>query len=194
MAEDINLLPEVTEKEVKKGVYQRTVNMAAIIALLIVAAILLALFGYQFFLASTAKRIDSQTKSAEQEISNQRSKEITRRALVGKLDVANIFLASSTPYSEAMGKILGVFKKSGITLVESTFKGAGQISISGEAKSSNNFGKLVDGLTDEKLSDTFDRVRLVSLTGVEKEPYKFTIDLRFLKKGLMEATGSAQNK
>ncbi|MEX0621604.1 MAG: hypothetical protein WD187_01220 [Candidatus Woykebacteria bacterium] len=193
MAEDINLIPkEVTQKEETKGSINRTVNMAAIISLLVVAALLLALFGYQFFLSASSKRIENQTKEAEEQILAQSSKEISYRALVGKLEETSKFLSSQLNYSEAYGKLLKIFKDSGVVITDTEFKNDGNFSVSGDAKSSSNFGKLVDGLTDEQFKEDFDMVTLVSITKIEGEPYKFTVEFKVLKKGLFEATPSTQ--
>ncbi|MCH7541978.1 hypothetical protein IH981_04370, partial [Patescibacteria group bacterium] len=102
MAQDINLLPEISEAEVKSGAYRRKINFTAVASLLVVAAILLALFGYWLFLAAQSRRIDSQTKEAESVILSQSRKEITRRSLVEKLDEVDKFILGVIPYSEAV--------------------------------------------------------------------------------------------
>lgn len=193
MAEDINLLPqEAVEKEVKKGSYNRTINIAAIVSLLVVAALLIGLFGYQLLLASFSKRIDSQTQDAEQSILDQSSKEITHRALVEKLDDASKFLASRLPFSDSYTIILDVLKKSGAVLTDGKLNNDGTFTISGDAKSSENLEKLINSLTDSSVRSAIDDIKLVSLTKIPTEPYKFTIDYKFLKKGLFEASSSAE--
>jgi hypothetical protein len=195
MAEDINLLPqEAAEKETKKGTYNRTVNIAAIVSLLVVAAILLGLFGYQLFLSTTIKRIDSQTKEAEQNILDQSRKEITHRALVEKLEDASKFLSSQLRYSSDYKIIINVLKKSKATLTEGKLDNDGSFSVTGEAKSSRNLQKFINGLTSTGVNDDLNEVRLVSLTKIPKEPYKFVIDYKVLKKGLLEETSNSQGE
>ena len=193
MAEDINLLPqEADEKEVKKGSYNRTINIAAIVSLLVVAALLIGLFGYQLLLASSSKRIDYQTQDAEQSILDQSGKEITHRALVEKLDDASKFLSSRLPFSDSYTIILDVLKKSGAVLTDGKLNNDGTFTISGDAKSSKNLEKLINSLTDSSVRSAIDDIKLVSLTKIPTEPYKFTIDYKFLKKGLFEASSSAE--
>ncbi|MDP2720380.1 MAG: hypothetical protein Q8O75_00255 [bacterium] len=185
MAEDINLLPEVTEEQVKKAGGRRNVNVAAISSLLIVAAILLSLFGYELFLSSSAKRIESQTKAAEENIVSQSRKEITHRLLVGKIEAASQFLASELPYSEGYSQLIEIIKKSGCVLTESTFKSDGALTIIGEAKTSSNLETLINQLTGKEAAKIFDNARLVDLVWDNKNNfYKFTIDVKFLKKGI----------
>ena len=184
MAEDINLLPEVTEEQTKKAGGRRNVNVAAISSLLIVAAILLSLFGYELFLSSSAKRVESQTKTAEENIVSQSRKEITHRLLVGKIEAASQFLASELPYSEGYAQVLDIFNKSGAVLTESTFKSDGALTIIGEAKTSSSLETLINQLTGKEAAKIFDDARLVDLVWDKNNFYKFTIDVKFLKKGI----------
>lgn len=186
MAEDINLLPEISEEEAKKGAQKRTVNTAAIASLLVVAVILLALFGYQLFLAASATRIEAQTRAAEEQILAQARKEATHRLLVEKLEKASQFLANALPYSEGHSLLTNILKKCECTLTEAVFKDDGGLSISGDAGSSSNLEKLVTGLTSEETSEAFGRANMDTLVKQSPDPYKFTIDVKFLKKGLHE--------
>ncbi|HEX7456530.1 MAG TPA: hypothetical protein VF303_03625 [Candidatus Nanoarchaeia archaeon] len=205
MAQGIELLPEIAVGETEKGVYKRSVNIVAIVALLIAAAILFGLFGYQFFLTSTVKRIETQTRAAEKKILSASRKEITHRLLVDKLDKAEEFLSSQLPHSEGFKELINVLKSSGAILTESKFENNGTLTITGEAVNSKILSKLVAGLTNEDVADTFGDVKLVSLTkekvskGCKEKPkealpYIFTIDVKFLKKGIQEATSSAQSR
>lgn len=191
MAEGINLLPQVTEGEVKRASYKRSVNVFAIVALLIVAAILLSLFAYQFFLVSTARRISVQTKTAEETIVQNSDKEINHRSLVEKLQEATKFLATAIPYSDAFDKLTSVLNKSAVALTDSKFEADGDVTLDGKASSSGQFGKLVDELTSQELTKSYTGVNLVSLTKEIEKPYVFKVDLKYIKKGLPLATSSA---
>jgi hypothetical protein len=167
------------------------------VSLLLVAAVLVALFGWQMFLSNRATSIQTKTQEAEKEIlSDELSrKEITRRLLVDKLDAAAVFLTTQPVYSEGVEEILNVIKKAGATLTNSEFGNDGVFSITGKAKTSKVLGKVIEGLVKKKMNDTFGQVELSKLALEEKdEPYVFTIDMKFLKKGLMSATPSAQTK
>src|SRR3990167_5526630 len=191
MAEDINLLPEITKEQAKKGGGRRNANVAAISSLLIVAAVLLGLFGYELFLSASAKRIESQTKTEEENIVSQSRKEITHRLLVGKIEAASQFLASELPYSEGYVQMLDIFNKSGCVLTESTFKSDGALTIIGEAKTSNNLETLINQLTSKEATKIFDNARLIDLVWDKKNNfYKFTIDVKFSKKGIKRETPS----
>src|SRR3989344_2268526 len=140
--------------------------MAAIVSLLVVAALLIGLFGYQFLLASFSKRIDYQTQDAEQSILDQSGKEITHRALVEKLDDASKFLSSRLPFSDSYTIILDVLKKSGAVLTDGKLNNDGTFTISGDAKSSENLEKLINSLTDSSVRSAIDDIKLVSLTKI----------------------------
>ncbi len=193
MAAGIEFLPKTIEEEAKQGVYKRSVNVVAIVSLLIVAAILAALFGYQMFLSTSAGSIETKTKEAEDIIlsEEQNRKEVTHRLLVDKLDATSNFLSSQLVYSEGFKEILSIFRKSGANWISSEFNSNGVFRIIGKSKNSKILGKLIGGLINESRADTFDMVELVDLTKEKGEPYIFSIDMKFLKKGLMSATPSA---
>ena len=163
MAAGIELLPEGTEEEAKKGVYKRSVNVIAIVSLLIVAAVLFGLFGYQMFLSASARSIETKTKDAEQQILSQSGKEATRRLLVDKLETTSNFLSSQLVYSEGFKEILSILNKSGAKLTNSEFGSDGVFRIIGKSKNSKVLGKLIGGLIDEARVGTFDQVELVDL-------------------------------
>lgn len=185
MAQDIDLMPpEATKKEKTTGSINRTVNVTAIVSLLAVAAILLGLFGYQLFLASSAVRIDSQTKDAEEQILDQASKEITHRALVSKLDDTANFLNSRLLFAESYKIVLDVLKKSGAVVTGGELNNDGTFTIIGDAKSTKVFRSLVNAFNDEKFTEDLENMKLVSLTKIPEEPYKFMIEYKVLKRGL----------
>lgn len=185
MAQDIDLMPqEAAKNEKNAGSINRNVNVAAIVSLLVVAAVLLGLFGYQLFLASSAARIDSQTKDAEKKILDQVSKEITHRALVSKLDDTTNFLNSRLLFAESYKIVLNVLKKSGAIVTGGELNNDGTFTIIGDAKSTKVFRSLVNALNDEKLTQDLENIELVSLTKIPEEPYKFMIEYKVLKRGL----------
>ena len=191
MAEGIEFLPEEKERKLKVPDYKRFINVGAIVSLLIVATILFGLFGYQFYVSSQAERIKAQTAAAEQEILDQSRKEITHRLLVDKLDEASRFITAQLPYSDGYKKIIDILKKAGAVLVGGEFTNTGTFTIIGNVTNSTVLDKVKKGLTAEDMADTFDQVKLVSLTKEKDEPYVFTIDVRFLKKGVRTVTESA---
>ena len=191
MAEGIEFLPDEKERKLKVPDYKRFVNVGAIASLLVIATILFGLFGYQFYMGSSAKRIEAQTAAAEQDILAQSRKEITHRLLVDKLEKASGFITAQLPYSEGYKKIIDILKKSGAVLVGGELANTGTFTIVGNATNAAVLDKVKKGLTAEDMADTFDQVKLVSLTKEKGEPYVFTIDVRFLKKGIRPVTESA---
>jgi len=200
MAEDINLLPEITEKETKKAGITRGVNIVAIVFLLITLGVLGALLGWNVYLSSSMGRVEEQTKNAEEKILKQSSKEINHRLLIGKLDEAGKFLSSATPYFEGVKKIYDIILQSGALITKSELKNNGTFTISGEAQNSDILGSVTDGLTNKEQQTLFGNVKLVKLVK-EKDPdnqnppYQFTIDVNYLKKGLLpEPSKSSKEK
>ena len=191
MAEGIEFLPDEKERKLKVPDYKRFVNVGAIASLLVIATILFGLFGYQFYMGSSAKRIEAQTAAAEQDILAQSRKEITHRLLVDKLEKASGVITAQLPYSEGYKKIIDILKKSGAVLVGGELANTGTFTIVGNATNAAVLDKVKKGLTAEDMADTFDQVKLVSLTKEKGEPYVFTIDVRFLKKGIRPVTESA---
>lgn len=187
MAQDIDLMPqEAARRELTEGSVNRTVNLSAIISLLVVAAVLIALFGWQLFLSSSIQRIDSQTKRAEEDILAQSSKEITHRALVNKLEDTSKFLDSRLQFADAYKIVLDVLKKSGAVLTTADLKNDGTFTVTGDAKTTKVFRAVVTTLNDEKLNQDLGNLKLVSFTKIPKEPYKFSIEYKALKSGLFE--------
>ena len=191
MAEGIEFLPDEKQRKLKVPDYKRFVNVGAITSLLVLATILFGLFGYQFYIGSSAKRIEAQTAAAEQDILSQTRKEITHRLLVGKLEEASKFITAQLPYSDGYKKIIDILKKSGAVLVGGELANTGTFTVVGNATNATVLDKVKKGLTAGDMADTFDQVKLVSLTKEKGEPYVFTIDVRFLKKGLRPVTESA---
>ena len=203
MAQDINLLPEITEEEVRKSTYTRRVNFVAIASLLVIGTILLAVFGYWLFLAANSERLKVQTKNAEEQILSPSltRKEITRRSLVERLNKAGQFIASVVPYSESIDKIIKFFSASKVSLTENEFKDSGDQTLIGEFVSPSHFKTLTDKFISEGETENFDNVTLVSLTKEELDEktgkegnYIFNLGMKYLKKGISGVTSSSTNQ
>ena len=203
MAQDINLLPEITEEEVRKSAYTRRVNFVAIASLLVVGTILLAVFGYWLFLAANSERLKVQTKNAEEQILSPSltRKEITRRSLIERLNEAGQFIASVVPYSESIDKIIKFFSVSKVSLTENEFKDSGDLTLIGEFDSPSHFKTLTDKFTSEGETVNFGSVTLVSLTKEELDEktgkegnYIFNLGMKYLKKGISGVTSSSTNQ
>ena len=203
MAQDINLLPEITEEEVRKSAYTRRVNFVAIASLLVVGTILLAVFGYWLFLAANSERLKVQTKNAEEQILSPSltRKEITRRSLIERLNEAGQFIASVVPYSESIDKIIKFFSVSKVSLTENEFKDSGDLTLIGEFDSPSHFKTLTDKFTSEGETVNFGSVTLVSLTKEELDEktgkegnYIFNLGMKYLKKGVPGVTSSSTNQ
>ncbi|OGY31579.1 MAG: hypothetical protein A3A57_01750 [Candidatus Woykebacteria bacterium RIFCSPLOWO2_01_FULL_41_12] len=203
MAQDINLLPEITEEEVRKSTYTRRVNFVAIASLLVIGTILLAVFGYWLFLAANSERLKVQTKNAEEQILSPSltRKEITRRSLVERLNEAGQFVSSVIPYSESIDKIIKFFSASKVSLTENEFKDSGDQTLIGEFVSPSHFKTLTDKFISEGETENFDNVTLVSLTKEELDEktgkegnYIFNLGMKYLKKGISGVTSSSTNQ
>ena len=203
MAQDINLLPEITEEEVRKSTYTRRVNFVAIASLLVIGTILLAVFGYWLFLAANSERLKVQTKNAEEQILSPSltRKEITRRSLVERLNEAGQFVSSVIPYSESIDKIIKFFSASKVSLTENEFKDSGDQTLIGEFVSPSHFKTLTDKFISEGEVENFGGVTLVSLTKEELDEktgkegnYIFNLGMKYLKKGIPGVTSSSTNQ
>lgn len=185
MAQGINLLPEVTEQEVRKDVYKRKLNVVSIAALLAVALILLGIFAYQLSLKTLKTRAERESKNLEEQISFQKEKEIAQRALVDKLDQIDKLLDEAIPVSSAVANVSNLAKGSGrVTITALDVKSDGDVDVSGKASDSNTLGKFFNALISTNIQNIFDEVTLTTLSGERGEPYNFTINMDFKLKGL----------
>ena len=185
MAQSINLLPKVTEAQARKEVYKKKINVTSISALLAVGLIFLGLFAYQLFLQTSRSRVDRQSQNIEGEISNQREKEISQRALVDKLDQIDSLLSAAIPNASAVANISAIAKKSGdISVDQVSIQADGDITFGGVATNSKKIQKLINELISSEEKGIFGVISLQNLSKEEGEPYKFTIDMDFLLKGL----------
>lgn len=184
MAQEINLLPQLTEKEVSREVYKKKVNVSAIAALLGVVVILLGLFSYQLFLQTSRTRVDREAKNIEDQIQQQQTKEISQRALVDKLNQIEKLLNEAPPVSSAVANVLKLSKEGNISLSQVSVKSDGDVQVAGTSTTSTLLGKFFKALADvdEKI---FAKINLSNLSKEAGEPYQFTIDMDFQLKGLI---------
>ena len=99
MESGINLLPEITEKEIKAGVYQKKANIAALGTLAVVGVLILGLISYEVFLKVNAQTVENKSQQAESRISKNSAIEISNLALKEKLDKIQSILQSEIPAS-----------------------------------------------------------------------------------------------
>ncbi len=185
MAQSINLLPRVTEAQARKEVYKKKINVTSIAALLAVALVFLGLFAYQLYLQTSRTRVERQSQLKEEEISSQRQKEISQRALIDKLDQIDSLLASNIPNASAVANIADIAKKSGnIAIDQVSIQSDGDITFGGIATDSKKIEKLIKELISSEERGIFGAITLQNLSREEDEPYNFTINMDFLLKGL----------
>jgi len=183
MAQEINLVQEIAEEEIKKGVYKKKLNLATLVFVGTVLAIMLLFFVYWLVLAGSASLINSRTRDAESRILQENRKEITRRALVTKLDEANKLLKTSSPYSLSITKLLTLLNNSKATLSESGITGS-EFRLVGSVRNSSGFKRLADDLNSPEMTEVFADVALTSLSS-SGASYDFVIEARFLPTGLL---------
>ena len=188
MASEINLLPELVAEEKRKGVYKQKINVIALISLLVVGVIIVGFFAYQFGLSLFLKNINARIENAQSEILDSAGKEITHRALVEKLNIADSFISGRTSFSAGFEKLLGVLNDSGIILKNSEFKKDGGVTITVNAATSDNIGKFVNAITASSLAKTFSEIMIVDLKKEADKPFTLIVDFKYLKG---EATSSA---
>lgn len=185
MAQSINLLPRITEDQARKEVYKKKINVTSIAALLAVALIFLSLFAYQLFLQTSRSRVDRQSQNIEEEISSQKEKEISQRALIDKLDQIDSLLGSAIPNASAVANISDIAKKSGnISIGNVSIQSDGDVTFGGVATDSKKIEKLIKELISSEERGIFGAITLQNLSREEDEPYNFTINMDFLLKGL----------
>lgn len=185
MESGINLLPQLTEAELKKGVYRRKINMAAFVTLAIVGVIIILLFAYQIFLKLRADSIESQTQAATAKIHEFKDVEIVNLALKQKLDKITDYLTKEIPKSslvEQVGNASVTNPAIKITNIQTDEKG--KIIVEGTAVNSASFHDWIVNLTNDTGKDYFANIDMTSLSGDRANGYKFVFSMDFLKKGV----------
>ena len=185
MAQGINLLPEISDKDTRTEVYKKKVNVIAITSLLAIALIFMGLFAYQLFLQTSRSRVEGESKEKQEQILTQQTKEISQRTLVDKVTEIDKLLGEAVPTASAVATISDVAKRSGdVVVVKLSVKSDGDVIFSGSTSSTLSIQKLFRNLIDTSILSTFANVSLESLSKEEDQPYSFTINLDFLPKGL----------
>jgi len=185
MAQGINLLPEISDKDTRTEVYKKKVNVIAITSLLAIALIFMGLFAYQLFLQTSRSRVEGESKEKQEQILTQQTKEISQRTLVDKVTEIDKLLGEAVPTARAVATLSDIAKKSGdVLVVKLSVRSDGDVIFSGTTGSTTSIQKLFRNLIDTGILSTFANVSLESLSKEEDQPYNFTINLDFLPRGL----------
>ena len=187
MAQGINLLPELTEQEVKKEFYRRKISVVSIAALLSVAIVLLGIFAYQLFLQTSRSRVEREAKSIEKQILEQQDKEILQRTLVDKLNQIRVILSEAVPISSAVANISNLARESGgISIKSVDLKSDGDVSLAGAASNSRALGRFFNAVISSETQKIFDQIVLNHLSRDKGSPFNFSINMDFKPRGLIE--------
>ncbi len=180
MAQSINLLPQIAEKEVQQGVYKRKVNVVAIVSLLVVASLTLALFGYQLVLSTQSRSLDSQSKQKEELIRAKFELEVKQRALVDKLDAISAYLDKNKSTAKAFKKIVEIANTGKIKLSKVDVGSGGDIIVSGTTVNSTNLGTFIDNLVAEnpQAQVTLDK-QVANSIAINNAVFQFTIRVNY---------------
>lgn len=186
----INLLPQLTEQEIKSGVYRRKINLVALGSVGFVGIVIVALFAYQLFLTLRANSIEDRTGKATSKIVENRDTEILNRSLKEKVDQLQNILTSVVPTSTLIEQIsLAAATPQPIKLTSISVIGNDEITVEGTAVGSDpstNLKTWIDNLTSDNGKDYFTKINMVSLTGNRFDGYKFNFTMKFIKKGIYE--------
>lgn len=186
MESGINLLPEITEKEIKAGVYRKKVNIAAFGALAMVGLIILGLISYRVYLSASAATVENRSKTATENILKNSTIEISSIALKEKLDKIQNILVSEIPTSVLIDEVNKAAATSKPIAIQSLNAQAdGTVIVDGTAANSDIFREWIDNLTSSTSQDFFSKINLVTLTG-DPSGYKFSFSMTFLKKGVYQ--------
>lgn len=187
MESGINLLPEITEKEIKAGVYQKKVNIFALGALGAVGLIILGLIAYRVFLAVNAQTVENRSKTATDNITKYISDvEIPNDTLKEKLDKIQNLLTNEVPTSSVIDQLTAAAQTSQpVTISGLSAQSDGTILVDGTVTNSDTFREWVNNLTNTNGQDYFSKINVVSLTG-DSSGYKFSLAMNFLKKGVYQ--------
>ncbi len=184
---DINLLPELSQKDVRAEVYKRSASVTSVAALLFVALVLVGLFAYQLFLKTSTSRTESNAKDLQNQILNQKSKEITQRSLVDKLNEIDVLLKGAVPTSSVAASLTKLAKGSGaISLTQLTVKSDGSVAVSGTANGSASLSRFLKTLVSKDLESSFGKVVLDNLSAEKGSPYNFSVNMNFIPVGITE--------
>lgn len=185
----INLLPQLTENEIKAGVYRRKINIAALGFIGAVGLIVVSLFLYQLFLTFRAGVIEKRTNSATSKIVENRETEVLNRSLKEKVDQLQNILTTAVPTSTMIEQLdsAALNIPEPIRLTAISVASQNQITVEGRASGSNPSESLkgwIDNLTSSNGKDYFAKINMTTLTGNNSEGYNFSFTMEFLKKGI----------
>lgn len=185
----INLLPQLTENEIKAGVYRRKINIAALGFIGAVGLIVVSLFLYQLFLTFRAGVIEKRTNSATSKIVENRETEVLNRSLKEKVDQLQNILTTAVPTSTMIEQLdnAALNIPEPIRLTAISVASQNQITVEGRASGSNPSESLkgwIDNLTSSNGKDYFAKINMATLTGNNSEGYNFSFTMEFLKKGI----------
>jgi len=180
MAQAINLLPQIAEKEVKQGVYKRKINLVAIVSLLATASVALGLFAYQLVLTTQARALENNTKRVEERIKEKFELEVKQRALVDKLDAVAAYLDKNKSTAKAFRRIIDLANSGKVALSKVDFGSGGAIIVTGTAANSTNLGSFFDNLTAENPEATVTLEKPIANTiSVSAAQFQFTIRVNY---------------
>lgn len=190
MESGINLLPEITEKEIKAGVYRRKTTLVAIGSLVVIGVVILALISYQVYLSVSANSIEASSKKAEAIITSHQSLEIRNLALKEKIDKIQQTLESEIPTSTLIDQV-GIASSTNIsppiTISGISTQPDGTLTVDGTAAGSQIFAQWIDNVTSNTGQDYFSKVKLITLTGSPGN-YKFVFQMNFIKRGVYQVS------
>ena len=184
MAQSINLIPQVAEAEIQKGVYKKKINLVAIGSLLIVGAVLIGLFSYQLFLSIQSKNLDALSSEKEKEILEKAPVEIKQRTFIDKLEAIKTYWEKNKSTASAFKKIIDLVNNGSVTLTKVDVNSAGEVTLAGNSAGSANLGNLFDSLTNSGAQVSLDKV-VATNVALAGPVYQFTIRLNYTKKGIL---------
>ncbi len=182
----INLIPELTEKELRNSANKSKANRAAIITLVIIGVIVLALILYRIFLGFQTGSVADQERAAEAKIANYRDVEVSQLTLAQKLTQARTILQQALPGSVALAEVTdAAVKANTIILKHVVLNDSGTLTIDGLAPNSTIFASWIDNLTTGDAAKDFSRINLVSMVRNELG-YNFSMLMEFNERGLLK--------
>ncbi|HSX57666.1 MAG TPA: hypothetical protein VLE47_00145 [Candidatus Saccharimonadales bacterium] len=185
----INLLPQITENEIKTGVYKRKINVVAIAVIGLIGVIILLILLVRGYLYVQSNLLENRRKEAVSSIQKNASVEVKAIATKEKLDKIYTLLTTTIPSSTLVDQIdKAALTSPTIAVTEVDISANGETFVGGSAKTSDVFKQWVGNLTNKAANDYFDKVNLVSFSGNPTDGYKFSIKLSFLKKGVYQQT------
>ncbi len=181
----INLIPELTEKELRNTVNRKRANKAAIVTLVVIGAIVGFLIIYRVYLGLRAGDIASRTQKAEEQISKLQDVEVSQLTLADKLTQARKILASALPGSVALDQVTkAALEANSIEIKQLNLDATGLIQVDGIAANSDIFATWITNLTTGESAKNINRINLTSLVKVDNG-YSFSLNMSFNQRGIL---------